>query len=231
MTDRPPALVRPYVKLCGFTREEDLAAAVDAGANAVGLNLWPQSPRFVSLERAVALAKQIRGHLEVVALVVDPVRALIDRVQRELAPDRIQVHGDTIDPLIEESEGRFYKAFGVRNEADVRAALEAPGQAVLIDARSDVLRGGTGVRVDPSLAVRICARREAILAGGLSAENVGAAIRSTAPAGVDVASGIEQSPGRKDPRKMRDFVARSLEAFSMLNASRLPDRPEPGKEI
>ncbi|MEZ4271653.1 MAG: phosphoribosylanthranilate isomerase [Myxococcota bacterium] len=214
--------VQPLIKVCGVTRTPDVALAIAAGATAVGINLWPDSPRSVSFDVAETLVTSIADRCQTVAVVVDPDARLLNEVHQRLRPTWVQIHGENKDlqealSFLHEVEQRYYFAVGLREARHVEIALRAPGSYVLVDARDDVLRGGTGLAPPSGLAAQVAAQRRTILAGGLGPANVAEAIRCVRPAGVDAASGLESSPGIKDPSKVEAFVAGALETFAALN--------------
>jgi phosphoribosylanthranilate isomerase len=206
--------VKAWVKVCGVTTPADAELAVEAGASAIGINLWPKSPRSVSLERAESIAQAVRGRVEIVAVTVDFAPEALARVRERLRPDRLQLHGSEEDALVASLGPSAYKAVGLGAETDVARALRAPGSLVLIDAKDEVRRGGTGRAPPASLASRVCAVRPTVLAGGLGPDNVAAAIEAFAPAGVDAASGIESAAGKKDAAALRGYVQAARAAFS-----------------
>lgn len=196
-----------YVKICGLTREEDVDAVIHSGASAIGLNLWPGSPRSVSLQRAKVLAQRARGKVEVVTVTVDASDAQLEEIRRTLQPDRMQLHAGRQQGEAQVARfERAYLAVGLREPADAQWALSAPGEWVLVDAKDEVRRGGTGRAPPEALAAQVCKGRATLLAGGLSAHNVAAAIAALAPAGVDVASGVETAPGQKSPSAIEALV-------------------------
>lgn len=209
--------LRGWVKVCGVTTAEDAEATAEAGADAIGLNLWPQSPRSVSLETACALAEPLRGQVEIVAVTVNMDPLALEHVVSRLQPDWVQLHGEESEtnhlPI---SVDRAFYAVGLGTPVDVERALRAPGPYVLIDARDDVRKGGTGKPPPASLAHAVCCRRPTVLAGGLGDENVAAAIAAFEPVGVDAASGLEMRPGQKDFGKLQRYVAEARAAFQRL---------------
>ncbi len=202
------------IKICGLTSPADLDAAVAAGADAVGLNFHPASPRSVDPERARTLLRLLPPFIEAVGVFVR--RSIHDC--RTLAGDlglrSIQVHGgpaETVDAF----PYRYVPAFQVREEADLAAIdryLDDCRQAgvlptaILVDGHAPGLHGGTGQRAPWDLLVSWRPIVPLILAGGLTPENVALAVRTVRPWAVDVASGVESEPGRKDPDKMRRFI-------------------------
>ncbi|HTU46419.1 MAG TPA: phosphoribosylanthranilate isomerase [Bryobacteraceae bacterium] len=187
------------VKICGITNEEDARVAVGAGANALGFNFWPKSPRFITPERAREIAAATPGDYLRVGIFVKASERELLRVASKVPLDVVQLHGDTV--AIPRSQGmRVWRAL---------AATAAPPpaylgiEAYLLDAPAPH-HGGSGKTFDWSLAARFPHR--AIIAGGLDATNVAEAIRAASPWGVDACSRLESSPGKKDPQRVRDFI-------------------------
>jgi len=203
------------VKICGLSTEEMMNAALDAGADMVGLVFFPKSPRHVTLDRARALAAMARGRAAIVALTVDASDDALDAIAEAVAPDFWQLHGRETPArvaAIAARGGRTIKAIGVAEAPDLAAA--APYQSVadyvLFDARpaaAAVLPGGNGVPFDWRLLGGLDLARPWILSGGLNPHNVAEAIASSGATAVDVSSGVEQAPGVKDSDAIRAFVA------------------------
>lgn len=204
------------VKICGLSTPETMDAALDAGADLVGLVFFPRSPRNVTLEQASALAERARGRARVVTLVVDADDALLRAIAETVRPDLIQAHGaETPERVAEIARltGRpVIKAIRVSDQADIAAAAAFSGVASLIlyDAKApetlgNALPGGNGHAFDWGLLEG--QRRPAfMLAGGLTPENVAEAIRVTGAPVVDVSSGVESAPGIKDIGLIRKFI-------------------------
>jgi phosphoribosylanthranilate isomerase len=198
---------RPFIiKICGLTSPEDARWAVKAGASAIGVNLWPQSKRFVDDEAARAvLAAVPRGVLKVGVFVNAPPREVRDKMV-SLGLDHAQLHGDeTAADFAPFPASRFIRVVRVRDEASFAAADGWNAGMFMYDAHVAGY-GGAGVTAPWPLIARH-ARRPFLLAGGLTPDNVRQAIEATQPDGVDVASGVESAPGKKDPRLMMLFVA------------------------
>ncbi len=197
-----------WVKICGVTRLSDAELAREAGADAIGLNFVPSSPRRLDRNSARRIRDLSAGRIEVVLVVADLPRGELEQLCEELSPDRVQLHGSEPPEFVEAFSPMAYKAIHVGEAADVACADTYGGDRVLVDAKVSGKLGGTGVAFDYSLVVALASRRKLILAGGLTAENVQAAIAQVKPFGVDVASGVEPSgrPGVKDPEKLRAFV-------------------------
>jgi tryptophan synthase beta subunit len=194
-----------FVKICGITREEDARLAVDLGASAVGFVFWPASPRFISPERARAIADRLPPFVSTVGVFVDQPLGDVRAAARVARLSAVQLHGRETPENVADLGLRVIKA--VQADAESLAGLAAWPEAatVLVDATDARHRGGTGVRADWAIAARMAAVRPIILAGGLAPDNVAEAIRAVRPVGVDVSSGVEQSPGVKDPAAMRRF--------------------------
>lgn len=197
---------RPRIKICGLTRTEDVETCLALGVEAIGLNFWPRSPRAVTLEVAAPLAERARGRARVVGVFVDAgedeLRATMDAV----GLDSVQLHGSEPDALLLALSPRAYRAVRLRGPDDVARALRTPGDEVLIDAFAASAPGGTGQLLDAELARAVTSQRRTWLAGGLTPDNVAERIALTSPFGVDVASGVEASPGVKDPAAIERFV-------------------------
>jgi phosphoribosylanthranilate isomerase len=203
------------VKICGLTTDAALEAALAAGADYVGLVFFPPSPRNVTMETARPLAAKARGRAKVVALMVDPDDALVDRVVAAVDPDLLQLHGEETPERVAEVRRRsakpVMKAIKVETAEDAQAALAYRGVAdlILFDARApwDATRpGGNGAAFDWSALAGVKDEVAYMLSGGLTPDSVAEAIRVTGAAIVDVSSGVEVRPGEKDPDLIRRFV-------------------------
>ncbi|TRO41280.1 phosphoribosylanthranilate isomerase [Pseudomonas sp. ALS1279] len=194
-------------KICGITRIEDALAAVEAGADAIGLVFYGKSPRAVSIEQAAAILQALPPFVTSVGLFVDMPRDELQQLLQRLPLDLLQFHGDE-SPADCEGHGRPYiKALRVRPGEDVAAAMApyAGAQGILLDTFVEGVPGGTGASFDWSLVPEDAAK-PIILAGGLDADNVATAIRQVRPHAVDVSGGVEASKGIKDAGKIRAFV-------------------------
>lgn len=194
-------------KICGITRIEDALAAVEAGADAIGLVFYGKSPRAVSIEQAAAILQALPPFVTSVGLFVDMPRDELQQLLQRLPLDLLQFHGDE-SPADCEGHGRPYiKALRVRPGEDVAAAMApyAGAQGILLDTFVEGVPGGTGASFDWSLVPENAAK-PIILAGGLDAGNVATAIRQVRPYAVDVSGGVEASKGIKDAGKIRAFV-------------------------
>ena len=213
------------VKICGLKSEASIAAALDGGADYVGFVFYPPSPRSLAVEVAAELAELARGRIAIVALVVDADDAFIDEIVRAVAPDFLQLHGSETPERVAEIARRWgrpvIKAIKVETAADAARALAYADVAslILFDAKAPkdlagALPGGNGLAFDWHLLDGVKDRVSFMLSGGLTPENVGAAIAATGATIVDVSSGIETSPGVKSPDLIRRFIdaARAVHA-------------------
>jgi phosphoribosylanthranilate isomerase len=196
----------PLVKICGLTRVDDAIACAALGVDAIGLNLWPGSPRCTSLEVARRITSAVGAQLRVVLVLVDPGPGEVERARERTGARWAQLHGSEPAALVSGLLPEAMKAVALGDEGDLSIALAMPGDEILVDARVDGRLGGTGVLAPRELAARVSSARKTWLAGGLRPENVAAAIRAVRPHGVDVASGVESAPGVKDLEKVRAFV-------------------------
>ncbi|GEP05541.1 phosphoribosylanthranilate isomerase [Methylobacterium oxalidis] len=203
------------VKICGLSTEETLAAALEAGADWIGLVHFPRSPRHVALERARALSAAARGRAERVVLLVDPDDALVAAAVEATDPDLIQLHGRESPERVAAIRARtgrpVMKAVGVAGYEDLRllAPYAAAADRLLLDAKAPpgaALPGGNGIAFDWDLLTGVRLPAGTMLSGGLTPETVAEALRRSGVAAVDVSSGVETSPGRKDPDRIRAFV-------------------------
>jgi phosphoribosylanthranilate isomerase len=212
---------RPLVKICGVTRPEDALLAVELGADLLGLNFYPGSPRFLSRGRAAEIARAVAGRALVAGVFVDAAAREIEDTLAEVGLDLVQLHGDE-DPAVAARFGpralpvfRLDPGAGperlststppvIRSEPAVAAYPAAWG--FLVDVRDPAAWGGTGRAWDWSAAaplVLAAAGRPVLVAGGVRPANAGAALRASGAAGIDVCSGVEAAPGVKDPHRLR----------------------------
>lgn len=204
------------VKICGLTTEATLDAALDGGAEMIGLNFHPRSPRYASPDRARVLADRARGRTTIVALLVDPDEASARAIVEAVRPDWLQLHGRESPAQVAALRSALgvpvMKAFGVSEAGDIEAARAYLGVAdtILFDAKPPkdaAFPGGHGRPFDWSLLAGLDPAFPFMLSGGLTPANVGEAIAIARPAGVDVSSGVERAPGDKDEALIRGFIA------------------------
>jgi phosphoribosylanthranilate isomerase len=203
-------------KVCGITRGEDAEEAVRLGAGAIGFILWPGSPRAISVEAAAAIGRDLPDGVQKVGVFVDPDADELRGAAEEAGLDVVQLSGDESPALCSQAPKPAWKALRLPSGTSTTEAEEmaAPydGCTLLVDAGVRGEYGGTGEVADWSAAASLAATRRVVLAGGLRPDNVAAAIERVRPWGIDVASGVEAAPGRKDPEKLRRF-AEALEAY------------------
>jgi phosphoribosylanthranilate isomerase len=198
------------VKICGITNLLDALAAVEAGADALGFNFYRRSPRYVAPEEARRIVAELPEEVLKVGVFVNEVGPeQIARVADEVGLTAVQLHGDESPEYCRALHGRFViKAVRAGRDFEPESVRTYEADAILLDAFSEKERGGTGRVVDWGLARRI---KELVprlfLAGGLAPENVSAAVEAVAPFAVDACSLLESAPGRKDPQRVRAFVA------------------------
>jgi phosphoribosylanthranilate isomerase len=196
----------PHVKLCGITRPEDaeLAASVDAWA--IGFILWPQSKRRADPAVAAGIARQQRRRLELVGVFVNPTLDEVAHAVDAIGLTHVQLHGDEgpafCQAVVQRTGARVIKALSIGSGADIRDLERFHTDFHMLDTGR-----GTGKTWDWALAAQRHSQIPAILAGGLTPENVAEAVAAVRPWGVDVASGVEAEPGIKDPAKVEAFVA------------------------
>jgi phosphoribosylanthranilate isomerase len=200
-----------HVKICGITNVDDALAAADAGASAIGLNFVPASPRCIHDENVardiVAAIAASKAKVLVVGVVADlPLAEMIAQRDR-VGLGCLQLHGDEPNASLLALLPHAYKAVRIRDANDVAHARAFGGEHLLVDAFVPGTLGGTGKQVDFALVAPLAKERKLTLAGGLTKDNVGAAIAAVHPFCVDVASGVESSPGKKDHALVRAFIS------------------------
>jgi phosphoribosylanthranilate isomerase len=203
--------VGTMVKFCGITNPEDASRALELGAWALGMILWPGSPRRCELDVAAEITAAHRRRAEMVGVFVNPTLDEITRAADEAGFTMLQLHGDEGPAFCAEAARRtgcrVIKAARVRSGADIQALTPFHTDFHLLDSYVRGVPGGTGETFAWDLARSHRSAVPMILSGGLTAENVGEAIATVRPYAVDVASGVEASPGRKDPAKLEAFAA------------------------
>lgn len=200
--------MRTRIKICGLTRPEDVAAAANAGADAVGFVFYEPSPRSVSIEVAAELLRSVPPFVVATGLFVNPDREYVEAVLQKVPLDLLQFHGDETPEFCESFSARWIKAIRVRARGDIERAFQDYFRAsgLLVDAWVADKFGGTGQSFNWDLipAVRPL---PLILAGGLASDTVADAVKQVRPWGVDVSGGVESSKGIKHAAKMTDFIS------------------------
>jgi phosphoribosylanthranilate isomerase len=199
------------VKICGVTSPEDALLVVEAGADAIGLNFHPASPRCVDVETAQRIVRVLPAGIQRVGVFVDAERERVEELASLLALDALQFHGDEDAEYCRGWSQKVIKAVRVRGPESLDATRLPAVDLILADAYVEGVPGGTGRRVPLEWLAGV-ERERLVLAGGLDADNVAQAVRLVRPAAVDVASGVERAPGRKDPEAMRRFVSNAKNA-------------------
>ena len=200
------SMEKPRIKICGLTRPEDVQAAVDAGADAIGLVFYPPSPRYVSLETAAELGRTVPPFVTIVGLFVNAAPEVVKETLAAAPIHMLQFHGDEDEVYCRQFARPYMKAARMKPGVDlVQYVAGFPSaQAILLDAFVEAYGGGGQVfdwtLIPPALGKPI------VLSGGLDARNVGDAIIRVRPAAVDVSSGVEATKGIKDADKIRAFV-------------------------
>ena len=208
------------VKICGITNVGDARLAADLGAAAIGIVFWPRSPRHVTVARAEEIVAALPPLVSAVGVFVNQVDEAAHLV-REIGLSAVQFHGDEPADSYAAFPVRVIKSVPVRDAgARELAAAVPPPATVLLDTHDPVKRGGTGRTIDWSIAATIARERPVILSGGLTSVNVRDAMEAVHPYAIDVSSGVESSPGQKDPAKLRAL----FDAVSDYDVTRR-DRP------
>ncbi|MEM9283118.1 MAG: phosphoribosylanthranilate isomerase [Verrucomicrobiota bacterium] len=208
----PTHLEHTAVKICGITTGDQAASIIEAGADALGINFWPKSKRFIALDGALPWLREIGSSGPRVAVTVNASDDELQAIANSGAIDWIQLHGDETPNRVESLTQQglpVFRAMGVKDEAMLQSAEAYPGTTLLLDAYAPTDYGGSGETMDWSLGVRAVKAwpdRQIVLAGGLTPENVADAVKQVKPAAVDVASGVESSPGTKDLDLVKAFI-------------------------
>ena len=196
------------IKICGITSEADALAAAEAGADAIGLMFYEDSPRHVTISQAKAISEALPKHIARGGVFVNAEESLVSQAIIDCTLNIVQFHGDESP----EDCGRYnvmsLKAFRMQGPETLKAMQEFPADGFLLDAHVEDALGGTGATFNWDLAVRAQdLGRPIFLAGGLTVDNVAEAVAKVQPFAVDVSSGVESEPGKKDVGKVRAFVS------------------------
>jgi len=200
------------IKICGIKTMKDALAAMDAGADLLGFNFYPRSPRYIDVGKCRDIMSVMRKYAQItyVGVFVNASAVQVRATMETCAINLAQLHGDETPEVLAALHGKAFKAFrGVPVNPGGFARNDAP--ALLVDASVKGAYGGTGVAADWNGAMELAKQYPILLAGGLTPENVKAAIEQVRPWGVDVASGVEASPGVKDASRMKAFVKAILD--------------------
>ncbi|MGA2240874.1 MAG: phosphoribosylanthranilate isomerase [Verrucomicrobiota bacterium] len=205
--------MKTWVKICGITNQADAQAAVEAGADLLGFIFYEKSPRHVTIPRVAKISKQLPPFVLGVGVFVNAAEELVTRAIGECGLALLQFQGDEPPEFCTRFGLMSMKAFRIRDAESLKELPKYPTEAWLLDAYSAENLGGTGEKFNWDLAVEAQKfGKPVFLAGGLTPENVAAAVRKVQPFGVDVSSGVESSPGKKDHAKVRAFIANVRQA-------------------
>lgn len=198
----------PFVKICGITRLDDALLAAELGARALGFVFWPGSPRFIDPFRARTIAAWLPPLVTPVGVFVDQPIEYVEGVASLVRLGAIQLHGEELPAYYHRLRQPVIKSVAVDANFDLSSVQRVPDRVLtLLDTHDPQRRGGTGQVIDWTLAKAIARSRKTILSGGLSADNVRAAVSAVQPYAVDVSSGVESAPGVKDHGRLREFFA------------------------
>ena len=202
------------VKICGVTCVTDALLAVECGADLIGLNFYPPSPRYVTLPTAQAIRAVIPTHIQCVGVFVNAADEDITALVEQLRLNAIQFHGDETATDIQGWMCTTIKVVRIPTDGAIPPLEDLPSTYLLLDTYRPERYGGTGevFAWDVAAALPQAVRQRLLLAGGLTPENVAAAVRMVCPWAVDVASGVESTPGHKDPDKVRAFITNAKTA-------------------
>ena len=194
------------IKICGITNPEDALMAVKAGADALGFVFFRGSPRYISPEQAAAIIHQLPPFVQTVGLFVNEELVTVNSTADQCGLDLVQLHGEESPDYCAAVKRRVIKAFRVKDASSLDEIINYRVAACLLDAWSPAAHGGTGVTFNWEIAARAAAAHCIILAGGLNPENVAGAIAAVEPYAVDVSSGVESAPGKKDAELVNGFI-------------------------
>ena len=197
---------RIKVKICGTTSLKDAFLAVESGADAIGFIFYKMSPRNISQKEAKEIILQLPPFIETVGVFVNETSDKINRIAEQCKLNSIQLHGEESPALCRRVKRKVIKAFRVKNADSLKSIASYDVSGFLLDSYNGGSKGGTGQVFDWNLALRVKKQGPVILAGGLNPYNVFTAIHRVKPYGVDVCSGVENSPGIKDHEKVRAFI-------------------------
>ncbi|MBI3586923.1 MAG: phosphoribosylanthranilate isomerase [Ignavibacteriales bacterium] len=198
-----------FVKICGITNLEDAQHAVLCKADAIGFIFYEESPRFIPHHRAAEIVKKLPEHVSKIGVFVNADRKFIHEVVSHVNLSAVQLYGNEGPDDLVNYEASVIKVFRVKDDFDVEVMRNYIVDAFLLDTHKEGMMGGTGTTFNWNLAVAAKEYGKIILSGGLTPENIEEAVRFVQPYGVDVSSGVEASPGKKDPQKVREFIMRA----------------------
>lgn len=208
------------IKICGVTNLPDAMAAVEAGADALGFMLYPKSKRYVAPETVAAITQVLPPFVARVGVFVNESLNHVSEVKERCQLDTIQLHGEESPEYCAQLPGTIIKAFRLQSPQTLIEAQEYPVSAWLLDSYSPAARGGTGETFNWSwIQDALPLKRPVIVAGGLTPENVAACVLATRPYGLDVSSGVEDGPGKKNAEKMTHLIRQAQQAAQQIATS------------
>ena len=199
---------KTLIKICGITLEEDAENALNSGVDAIGLNFYAASPRYVTIEQATKISNLVKDNALIVGLFVNAEPDFVRQVQDKVPLDILQFHGDESPEYCEQFKRSYWKALRVKDSAEVAGQIlaHAKASAILLDAWLEEQYGGTGETFDWDFIKDLTLSQKLILAGGINPQNAAQAVKQVRPWGIDVSSGVEESPGIKSAKLMKQFI-------------------------
>ncbi len=194
------------IKICGITNIEDALLAVDFGADALGFVFYKESKRYIEPKKAQSIISKLPLFVTTVGVFVNQELDEIRNIKEEAGFDVFQLHGDESPDFCNKLEGKVIKTIRVKDDINPKEIESYPAQAILFDTHSTKGYGGTGESFRWEILRDLDTSKRIILSGGLTPENVGQAIRMVNPYAVDVSSGVEEYPGKKNPEKLKKFI-------------------------
>jgi phosphoribosylanthranilate isomerase len=208
------------IKICGMTNLNDAMNAAGCGADALGFIFYRKTPRYVTPEVAKDIIGKLPSHICKVGVFVNHETKEIKEIVEFCGLDLIQLHGnESPQYCMQFARSKLIKALSPRLESDLEKIADYPVRAILIDASHPALYGGTGKKSDWGLAVKVKNTHALILSGGLNLDNIRQAIETVSPDAVDINSGVELSPGKKDPKKVRKIIEAVRQTDSVTGGS------------
>jgi phosphoribosylanthranilate isomerase len=199
----------PYIKICGITNTDDALTAIKYGADALGFIFYKKSPRYISPEQTASIVQKLPQHITKIGVFVDSPRREIETILRTSSLSAIQLHGDQHPEDCTGYDVAVIKAFRVGEGFETSQLGLFDVQAILLDTLRPGKAGGTGETFDWNVAIQAKHYGKLLLSGGLNPKNIEDAIRFVRPYGVDVSSGVEKYPGKKDHTKLREFIIKA----------------------
>jgi phosphoribosylanthranilate isomerase len=194
------------VKICGITNLEDAKNAAEVGADAVGFIFYKESPRYIPVQKAADIIRAISPFVLTVGVFVNETPEIIHEAVKRCSLSLVQLHGDETPEFCGSLNLRAIKAIRVFKEEDLKPIDAFPVEGILVDSYQPGQFGGTGLAINWKILTGISKKKPVILSGGLTPQNVEEAIKTVSPYAVDVSSGVEKEPGKKDREKMKQFI-------------------------